>query len=185
MLPNGSFLLSISQRTLLASSVPWNCPPNWWSALRLASPPSRGCRGDFVSDYLPIGPRTALPAGSSLAGSSDSSLAASGWVELAVGLPMGLEPEATCLPTLTPDCVSLEVFVDRMLTLSLLSWCSTIFVALGVAASLGALAFFVGAVNGSNGEEVCNFPGWHWHLRKLIKPLFYNACNIYFYQLCT
>jgi hypothetical protein len=127
MLPNGSFLLSISQRTLLASSVPWNCPPNWWSALRLASPPSRGCRGDFVSDYLPIGPCTALPAGSSLAGSSDSSLAAPGWVELAVGLPMGLEPEATCLPTMTPDCVSLEVFVDRMLTLSLLSWCSTIF----------------------------------------------------------
>ena len=30
-------------------------------------------------------------------------------------------------------------------------------------------------------RAVCNFPGWHQKLRKHAKPLFYNACNIYFY----
>ncbi len=30
------------------------------------------------------------------------------------------------------------------------------------------------------GEEVCNFPGSHQKLWKHAKPLFYNACNIYF-----
>ncbi len=152
MLLTGNFLLSISQCTLLASSAPWSCPPTWQFALSLASPPFRGSRGDIVSDYLPISSPTALPAGLLPVGSSNPLLVALSWVELAVGLPMGLEPEATRLPTTTLDCVSLEVFVDRMLTSSSLSWFSMISVALGVAASLGA-AFFVGTMNGSNGKS--------------------------------
>ncbi len=143
MLPTGSFLLLISWRTLLASSVPWSCLPTWWSALRLASPPSHGCRGEIISDYLPLGPPMALPAGPLLAGSFDPSLAAPGWVELAVGPLMGLELEATQLPTITLEYVSFEVFVDRALTSSLLSWVSTISAALGAAASLGAPAFLL------------------------------------------
>jgi hypothetical protein len=96
-----------------------------------------------MSDYLPIGPPKALLARPLLARSSNLLLAASGWVELAVGPLMGLEPEATRLPTTTLDYVSLEVFVDRMLTLSLLSWVFMISVALEAAALLGAPAFLL------------------------------------------
>ncbi len=83
----------------------------------------------------------ALLAGQLLAGSSNPLLAALGWVELLVGPLMGLEPEATRLPTMTLDYDSLEVLVGGTLTSSLSSWVSTISVALGVAASLGPPAF--------------------------------------------
>ncbi len=96
-------------------------------------PPSCGCRGEIIADYLPIGPPLALPAGPVLEGSSDP-LAALGGIELAVWPLTGLEPGETRLPTTTSDCTPIDVLVVRVLVPSTLSLIFTASGTLGVVA---------------------------------------------------
>ena len=92
---------------------------------------------------MPLGSPTALPAGPSLAGSSDPLLAASGWVETEVGPLTGLEPEANQLPTATSVRTLLLVFAVSTLTLSSLSWISTNSAAVWAAVAPGVEVFWL------------------------------------------
>ncbi len=78
-----------------------------------------------------MGPPLALGPEQTLVGLSDPAPAAPGGVELAFGRLMGLELEATRLPTTTSDC-AMAVLVVRTLMSSSLSWISTMSNELGV-----------------------------------------------------
>jgi hypothetical protein len=69
-----------------------------------------------------------------LEGSSDPPLVAPGGIELAVRPLMGLEPDATRLPTTTSDCTPLDVLVIGLLVPSTLSLISTTSGVLGMVA---------------------------------------------------